>query len=204
MQSVNIFTNPITVRPGIRIHVLLHAAERREPLNRSCLPHLLANGNASWFYIRQEYNISNRSAVYDAQRLRPQHVPICHPQKIPSKYIVSLRGRNSKEHNYPRSREQVADRIISLRPSDYSSLKEYGYYQVQLRSHGIHRHHRQPPNHSRQSQIDSPAMRSLAAPIPDVNLQPTGAWERPRAGFLSYPVQKRVRVPNNSTKFGIY
>jgi len=41
-------------------------------------------------------------AVYAAQRLIPQHGSMSHPQKIPSKYwVVKIRGRNSKKHNYP-------------------------------------------------------------------------------------------------------
>jgi len=51
----------------------------------------------------------------------PQHGPISHPQKIPGKHrVLKVCGRNSKECNYPRSRKQVADQIISLQPSDYS------------------------------------------------------------------------------------
>ena len=40
-----------------------------------------------------------------AQRLRPQHGSISHPQKIPSKYwVLKIRDRNNKKCNYPRSR----------------------------------------------------------------------------------------------------
>jgi len=69
--------------------------------------------------------------------LRTQHGPISHPYKIPSKHwVLKICGRNSKEHNYHRSREQVADQIISLHSSEYSSRKEKGYRQVQHRIHG--------------------------------------------------------------------
>ena len=77
--------------------------------------------------------------VYAGQRLRPQHGPVSHLQKIPSKYwVLKICGRNSKIRNYPHSHVQVDDQIILLRPSDYSSPKENGYCHVQHVIHGIH------------------------------------------------------------------
>jgi len=74
---------------------------------------------------------------------RNMHGPISlsHPKKIPSNiyWVLKIHGRNSKERNFRRSRGQIADRIIALRPSDYSSPKEKGYCQVQQGMHGIHR-----------------------------------------------------------------
>jgi len=80
-------------------------------------------------------------AVCATQRLRPQYGSISHPQKIPSKYwVLRVRGRNSKKHNYPAHVywSVVADQIMSLRSSDYSSPKRKGYCLVQRRIHGIH------------------------------------------------------------------
>ena len=55
--------------------------------------------------------------------------PSAIPRKFPSKYwVLKICGRSSKKRNYPCSRVQVADRIILLRPTDYSSLKEKGYW----------------------------------------------------------------------------
>jgi len=68
-------------------------------------------------------------AACAAQRLRPQHGSISHPQKIPSKYwVLKVHSRSSKKHNHPRSRILVADRITSLQSSDYSSPKKKGYH----------------------------------------------------------------------------
>ena len=68
------------------------------------------------------------------QRLRPQHGSINHPQKISSKHwVLKIHGRISKKRNY-----LVADRIMSLWSSDYSSPKKKGYCQVQHRVYGIH------------------------------------------------------------------
>jgi len=71
---------------------------------------------------------------------RPQHGSISHPQKIPSKYwVLKVRGRNSKKHNYPRTRMLVADQIMSLRSSDYSTrqpLKRRGTARFNIRSMG--------------------------------------------------------------------
>ena len=91
-------------------------------------------------------------ATCAAQRLRPQYEPISHPQKIPSKYwILKIRGKNSKERDYSRSRLLVSARIMLLRSSDYSSPKEKGYCQIKRRIHGIRGPHRRPPNQSRRS-----------------------------------------------------
>ena len=92
-------------------------------------------------------------AVYTAQRLRPQHGSIGHPQQIPSKYwVLKIRGRNSKKRKYPRSRILVADRIMSLRSSDYSSLKRRGNARFNIESMGSIDPHRQLPNESSPSQ----------------------------------------------------
>jgi len=108
---------------------------------------LTASCLVSWYKFRLGW------AVYAAQRLRPQHRSISHPQKIPSKYwVLIIRGRNSKKHNYPRSRMLVADRIMSLRSSNYSSPKKRGYCQVYVGSMGFTDPHRQPPNQNSPSQ----------------------------------------------------
>ena len=111
-----------------------------------------------------------------------------------------------KERNNPHSghsREQIADRITSLRPSDHSSPKENGFCQVQHRIHGCPI----PPQGTTQPQqatsVCRLAMWSLAVPIPYANPSLQGSGRAP-AGFLSDPDQRRLRVPNNSTKFGIY
>jgi len=91
-----------------------------------------------------------------------------HPQKITSKYwVLRVRGRNSKKRNHPHSRILVTDQIMSLQSSDYSSPKRKGYCQVQHRIHGIPRPKQATAQSQQSTSASRPAMRSLAAPIPD-------------------------------------
>ena len=85
-----------------------------------------------WGFSSDNFPISNwggqSTPRSPPRKLKPQHGPICHPQKVPSKYcVLKSHGRNKKEHSYPRSRDYIIDRVTLLQPSNYSSPEEKGH-----------------------------------------------------------------------------
>jgi len=74
------------------------------------------------------------------------------PQWALKTYQLKVRGVNSKERNYPRSRKQVTDRICRPDQEMTHPLKKRGTTRFSKGTIGSTDPHRQPPNHSRPSQ----------------------------------------------------
>ena len=137
-------------------------------------------------------------AVCAAQRLRPQHGSISHPQKIPSKYwVLKVRGRSSKKHNHPRSRAHIYWSLIGSRRSNQTiiqPLKRRGTARFNIGSMGstgplVGNCLIRAILLGRQA-----AMRSLASTHPQCKSQPTGARESPR-GASERPRPKESQSP---------
>jgi len=117
-------------------------------------------------------------AAYATQRLRLQHGPISHPQKIPSKYwVLKIHGRNriSKERNYPTHMNRSLVRSHHSDQAMTHPLRKRGTARFSKGSMGF----TDPPEQA--VLVRRLAIRSLAAPHPRCKPQLAGARESPNS-----------------------